>query len=773
MRGIFWMLILLVVLGASSAFCGPVEKLEACNVVWESPSQGPSGSMPLGNGDVALNVWVEEGGDLLFYISKADAWDAYCRLIKLGRVRVKLEPNPFAAGQPFRQELRLRQGEIAVTAGAGDSAVTVRVWVDANRPVIHVETDSESPFTMQAGFETWRTTDRQIDPDEASGTDGMSENEPPISYADTILDGQKDRVVWFHRNTASIYPETLKHQDLGQLVGAFEDPLLTRTFGGMLKGEGFRSKDRQTLASAPGARHGFEVHVLTTLNETPEKWLAKLEQGAAAADAVPLEKAREDHHAWWGSFWDRSWIYASGPVSDKVLKGASVKMATAADVTRGYALQRFINACAGRGAYPIKFNGSLFCVDATEKGKTFDADYRRWAGAYWFQNTRLPYWSMVYAGDFDLMEALFKTFSDARPLAEARTGVYFNHAGAFYPETMYFWGTYVNGGYGYGWDRTGLPAGRPANDYVGRYWSGGIEWIALLLDRFDISQDVDFMVRHLPTVDSILTFYDQHWKRGGDGKILFDDCQSLETWWNAVNPTPEVAGLHFVLPRLLGLPKGMASKEQRARWKRLLADLPEVALREKGGRKFVLPALEFSKKQNAENPELYAVFPYRLYGVGKPRLEIGLETWKRRLHPGPGGWNQDPIQAALLGLRETAADMTARNFVTWDPGSRFCGFWGPNYDWIPDQDHGCVAMTAFQRMVMQCEGRRILLLPAWPTEWDVEFKLHAPLQTTVEGEFKGGKLLRLNVLPETRRGDVKVLLPEPATSQAKRGLKNG
>ena len=32
-------------------------------------------------------------------------------------------------------------------------------------------------------------------------------------------------------------------------------------------------------------------------------------------------------------------------------------------VSRSYTLQRYMNACAGRGAYPIKFNGSIFTVD--------------------------------------------------------------------------------------------------------------------------------------------------------------------------------------------------------------------------------------------------------------------------------------------------------------------------------------------------------------------------------------------------------------------------
>jgi len=47
--------------------------------------------MPTGNGDIGLNVWVEESGDLLFYIGKTDLWDDNSRLLKLGRARAKNE----------------------------------------------------------------------------------------------------------------------------------------------------------------------------------------------------------------------------------------------------------------------------------------------------------------------------------------------------------------------------------------------------------------------------------------------------------------------------------------------------------------------------------------------------------------------------------------------------------------------------------------------------------------------------------------------------------
>ena len=47
---------------------GARDPLEQYNVVWETASKDSSGSMPIGNGDIGLNVWVEEDGDLLFYI---------------------------------------------------------------------------------------------------------------------------------------------------------------------------------------------------------------------------------------------------------------------------------------------------------------------------------------------------------------------------------------------------------------------------------------------------------------------------------------------------------------------------------------------------------------------------------------------------------------------------------------------------------------------------------------------------------------------------------
>ena len=67
-------------------------------------------------------------------------------------------------------------------------------------------------------------------------------------------------------------------------------------------------------------------------------------------------------------------------------------------------------------------------------------------------------------------------------------------------------------------------------------------------------------------------------------------------------------------------------------------------------------------------------------------------------------------------------------------------------------------MMTLQTMLLQVDGKKLFLFPAWPKDWDVDFKLHAPFKTTIEGRLKGGKLTLLNVLPASRKQDIINLL---------------
>jgi hypothetical protein len=57
-------------------------------------------------------------------------------------------------------------------------------------------------------------------------------------------------------------------------------------------------------------------------------------------------------------------------------------------------------------------------------------------------------------------------------------------------------------------------------------------------------------------------------------------------------------------------------------------------------------------------------------------------------------------------------------------------------------------------MLIQADGEKIFLLPAWPRDWNADFKLHAPYQTILEGKVRGGRVEELKVYPESRKKDV-------------------
>jgi len=718
-------LVLLAVATPARANATPVlEQLAAHNVVWDSPSADMHGSMPIGNGDLAANFWVEPTGDLVFYLSKNDSWDADQELLKLGRVRIRLDKPFVRDGRLFRQELDLARGCIVVESGTGEDKTTVDFWIDANRPVVNVDIKSAEAFTAQVILETWRE--------------------------DTILPQEDNAIRWYHRNTTSIFPETLKNQHLGHAVGKFHDPLLNLTFGGLIAGEGLVAKDDKTLATAaPVKSLGVRIHALTA--QTPEAiaWVSQLKTLRAANDKVASAEARPAHEQWWKDFWTRSWIFPDGTEEAKA-------------VGRAYALQRWIQAGAGRGAYPIKFNGSLFTVDGMDfnkkKGEWSDTgpDWRKWGGCYWFQNTRFPYWAMLYSGDYDQMEPLWKMYREAVPLLKERTKTYFKHDGIYCSETMHPWGLNKLGDFG-----NNNPDFYPKNGFVRRYWDSGNELSQMMLDFYEHTGNEEFAKNTMiPIADGVVTFYEQHYPKTEPGKARFAPSMSLETHHTAEDPLPVIVGLRTVLGRLLELPESLTTPEQRKNWSRFLAELPEAPMAEENGKRWLLPARTYSERRNSENPELYAVFPYRAYGLGKPDRETALETWNRRVVKETGGWRQDPIQAALLGLTDGAKKDVVTNVANstshrkLPTPSRFPAFWGPNMNALPDQDHGSVTMIALQRMLMQCDGDTIRLVPAWPKDWNASFKLHAPKNTTVEGRVENGKLTDLKVTPESRRKDV-------------------
>ena len=482
------------------------------------------------------------------------------------------------------------------------------------------------------------------------------------------------------------------------------------------------------------------IYPLTATTATAEEWLLrKWTSKIVEVEKLKLEKTRAEHQKWWADFWHRSWVFVGGDED-------------ANKATEGYVLQRFVTASAGRGAFPIKFNGSIFIVDAPAKQESngrranpMSPDQRVWGGQYWFQNTRARYWPPLEAGDFDMMMPLFKFYAGQMAPNAAQVKGYYQHEGSYFAETAPFWG--------------GLRYWGPEvkEDWTGHYFTPILELSMMMLDYYEYTGDKKFARETLlPIASAGLTFFDQHFPRDAQGKILLDPDNSIEMYWKVHNPAPDIAGLQSILARVIAFPDDLVTAAQRTNWQRMVKELPELPAGMNRGKKVLLPYTgpQTARFRNGENPELYLIYPFRLYGLGMPDLELGVDTFKARKMTQMGCWVQDPIQAAMLGLSDVAKKYTLFALTRKEPALKFPAFWARANDYAPDEDNGGNGENGLQQMLLQSVGRKILLLPAWPAGWDVDFKLNAAFQTTVQGSVRNGKLSNLVVTPRSRQADV-------------------
>ena len=754
-------------------------------LIWETPSEDALGAVPLGNGELAASAWLTPDGTLRLLVGRTDAWDEIGRLCKLTQLELHLDPAPVEAiAEGFEHRLELHRARLAIRIGRADRpAHRLTVWIDAHRPALVLAHEAREPTSLTARLVPWRTEAREPGRAELSaGLGPLADPEAvPRIEADHAIDPDRlpaNAVAVAHRNGSSVYASMLAHQGLtGFDPEGREDPLLHRAFGAVMIGDDALRPGREPHATALISAEAGRVHRLALVGWTEQPaTIAQWAEGAGAkaADAAAvlrgdgLEAARGAHDAAWERFWSRSWIVATGDPAAEA-------------VTRAAELQRYVTAIAGRGAYPIKFNGSLFNVPGYPdpwSGRDPDPDYRRWGGAYWFQNSRLVYWPTLASGDLELARPWIDMFARAHSLARYRVERGSHARGAYFPETITFWGAMRDADYGF--DRPeGHPPALAGSDFLAHYFEGSLELAAFLIAHLRYSGDrAAWLERSWPIVRDVLRFYVSFYTRRDEaGHLVIEPAQALETWHEATNPSSAVAGLHRVVNELLALPAELRPEAEDLDLPALARAVPPLPLGDPDGAgPRVLPAERFAKHANMENPELYAVFPYAVAAKGTPLEAVGRTTIANRLNRHLGSWHQTPVQYAMLGMAGAARDtllaivapdlapdearaslvseLDTSDFPDWKKRMftgmraplRFPGFYGPNFDWFPDQCHGGVAWLTLQRMALQTHAG-LDLLPAWPAEWDIDMRLHAPGPRVVELTTRGGRVEHRRIDP--------------------------
>ena len=690
--------------------------------VWTTQSQNSSGSMPCGGHDVGMNVWVENG-DILFYVSKSGMLDENNTLLKAGRFRLNIKGQPFC-GTDFEQRLCLDDGAIYIK-GKG---IRIRLWADVYQPKVFVEMNATHKADATLSYESWRYKDRPVTKAECQqGSYKWNIPADCTTFADSIKAAKSSIDFWHTNRSYTVFDYTVSREGLDAIKDELYNPIGGKTFGGSITMPGFKFTGTSTGTYASTDYKAWHYSATGIRQATVS---IDLYTGETASTALSAKKSKAQSTKWWHQFWQRSFITAEG-------EGAAM--------ARNYELFRYMLGCNAYGEYPTKFNGSLFTFDPVyaDPKCPFTPDFRKWGGGTMTaQNQRLVYWPMLKSGDTDMMKAQFDTYLRMLPNATRRTKFYWNHDGASFSEQIENCG--LPNPTEYGKHKPGDDPGMDRNAWLEYQWDTALEFCSMIMQAHKYSgMDI---AEYEPLIRQTLIFFDEHYQYiakklgvkplNADGKLMLYPSSGCETYKMAYNPSSVIAALKTVTEQWIEY-KGDSLNN-------FLSRIPPIPLRTIEGDTCIAPAIVWARIQNIETPQLYPVFPWRVYGMGRDNLHIAQNTYLKDPHAvemhSTKGWKQDNIWAACLGLTDEAFKLNKEKLA--DGPYRFPAFWDPGYDWAPDCNKGGASMIGMQEMLLQEKpDGGLLLFPAWPKNINAKFRLKATGGRTVEAEIKNGTII--------------------------------
>lgn len=439
---------------------------------------------------------------------------------------------------------------------------------------------------------------------------------------------------------------------------------------------------------------------------------------------------RASHEAWWRAWWERTWVTVPNPL-----------------VERQWYLETYkFGAAARRDAPPITLQGPWTADD----GKL-----PPWKGDYHHDlNTQLSYWPCYSGNRLDeglgFLEWLWKNRENTRDWTQR----FFGMPGLNVPMTADLNNNQIGG-----W-----------RQYT--HSSTTASWLAHhFYLHWKFSQDRAFLEeRAFPWLRDCAVFIEAVTaERGSDGKRTLPLSSSPEindnrpeAWFPSVT-NYDLALMRWLLAATAELADELKQADEAARWRAVLAELPDFALDENGG--LSVAAGHPLKESHRHFSHLMALHPLGLYdpSQGGDALRVWQGSMETLDRLGTDYWCGysfswlSSIHARMHdGARaEKALETFARAFVlrngfhcngdqTKEGHSKFT--------YRPFTLEGNFAYAAgLQEMLLQSDTGVIEVFPAVPDTWkDARFKdLRAQGAFTVSAERRDGAVVSVEIASET------------------------
>jgi len=739
-------------------------------IAMAQPAARPVEGHPIGNGRMGTLVWTTPG-TVEFQINRVDVFAVNRHAVGAhfpgstdygggcARVSIAVGSEPFRAGPHFQQRLSLANARCEVRG----EAVRAACWVAAEDDVLVVEVtdERESPKPIEVKLAMWR------EPEVRNGAH-------TAAYA------------WRRGAGCVAVVQTFREAErfCASAVAAASPGSDAQIPDGDAKSRVLRlppARGTRTVLIASAA--ALEAH--SDVGAAAERILAAL----ASPKALAAAAAR--HADWWREFWGRTFVKIKSP------DGRGEQAA------RDRELFLYHIACTSRGAWPPKWNGSIFLTDG---------DARGWGAQYWLWTTEMLYWPLHAADAGELAEPFFEMYRKALPAMTVAARQRWNANGFFLPETMPFDGPaelpadlvaeyrqrFLHDPAGatvsprmagccvYDWH---LEASTRRLDpaYAGYSWishvaSSGAELAVHAWWRYRCTGDDAWLRSHVyPLLRGVAEFYLSMARRGEDGRWHINGTNAHEDFWGVTDSIMDMAAIRGTLPLAIRASEILATDaDLRGQWKAFLAELAPYPLGADPRAKALAGAAladdawaagykgAVDGSHNSEDVQLTPIFPFEDWTLetgdaamdAVARRTLALAPRHRAVLDGKGltAAIRSPIAAVRAGAGEELPAILERYRAAFAPlpnGFSLFEQITPRTQAHSIEHLGLLTMVLQEALLQSVSPRPgepevIRVFPAWPRAWDAEFRLLARGGFAVSAAACNGEVQAVTV--ESRRG---------------------